>query len=99
MVGAGPSAEPLAGQQSHRGAGSRPNAPLAFRRSDAGWTRASRNNPGSLDHGDAVRRLSRRLEPSGTVAGPAGRYTWRLGDNLDDIHSLLSMDLFGRPLH
>jgi hypothetical protein len=57
------------------------------------------NNPGSLDHGDAVRRLSRRLEPSGTVAATAGRPDWRLGDNLDDIHSLLSMDLFGWPLH
>jgi hypothetical protein len=49
----------------------------------------------SLDHGDAVRRL----EPSGTVAATAGRHDWRVGDNLDDIHSLLSMDLFGWPLH
>jgi len=26
-------------------------------------------------------------------------HDWCLGDNLDDIHSLLSLDLFGRPLH
>src|ERR1700693_2102441 len=82
-----------------RGAASRPNASLAFRRSNAGWTRSSRNNPGSLDHGDAVRRFSRRLEPPRTVASPAGRHDWRLSDNVDDIHSLLSMDLFGRSLH
>jgi hypothetical protein len=40
------------------------NASLAFRWSDAGWTGPSRNNPGSLDHGDSVCRLSRRLEPT-----------------------------------
>src|ERR1700730_8028657 len=28
------------------------------------WTGPSRNNPGSLDHGDSVCRLSRRLEPT-----------------------------------
>src|ERR1700680_3452395 len=120
MVGAGPSAELLAGQQSHSGSGrnffqqscpgylwrglrsvalrgtaSCPNASLAFRRSDAGWTRPSRNDPGSLDHGDSIRGLSRWLEPSGTVAASTGRHTWCLGDNVDDIHSLLSMDLFG----
>src|ERR1700761_5495066 len=82
-----------------RGSASCSIASLAFRRSDAGWTWSSRNYPGSLDHGDTVRGLSWRLEPSGTVAAPAGGHDWRIGNNLDDIHSLLSMDLFGRPLH
>jgi chromate transporter len=35
----------------------------------------------------------------GQLPPPAGRHDWRPGDNLDDIHSLLSMDLFERPLH
>src|ERR1700676_5419171 len=75
-----------------RGAASCPNASLAFRRSDAGWARPCRNNPAALEHGDTVRGLAGRLEPSGTVAAVAGRHDWRPGDNLDDIHSLLSMD-------
>jgi hypothetical protein len=43
-----------------RGAASRPNASLAFRRSDAGWARPSRNNPGSI------------INPGGRRAGMAG---------------------------
>src|ERR1700738_3379363 len=82
-----------------RGATSRPNAPLALRRSDAGWTRSSGNNSGSLDHGDSIRRLSWRLEPSGAVAAPPGRHDWRFSYNMDDVYPLLFMDLFGWPLH
>ena len=37
----------------------KPSKPtIGFPPVNAGWTRSSRNNPGSLDHGNSVRRLS-----------------------------------------
>ncbi len=62
---------------------------------DAGWTRSSGNNTGALDQGDSIRRLYRRLEPSGAVAASPGRHDWRFNYNMDDVYSLLFMDLLG----
>jgi chromate transport protein ChrA len=82
-----------------RGAAGRPNTSLALRRSDAGRAWACGNDSRSIDYGDPICRVSRRLESPGPVAADRCCRAGRLGHDLDDIYALLPMDLSWPPLH
>ena len=65
---------------------------------DAGRAGHGRDHARSADHGDAVRRLPRRLARAGDAAAAAGGDAGRPADDLGHLRALLPLDLLRRAL-